>query len=109
MIPVKIQKAVPGGRLLMRGHTLQRIVLDDFSTGMANDSPVNLPENPLCPSLLQLAEPGSQKFLFRNCGIRGLASRHKLPQCRPRIRMAITPRSKEGQVHYYQTDLPPGN
>jgi mannose-6-phosphate isomerase-like protein (cupin superfamily) len=25
------------------------------------------------------------------------------------IRMAITPRSKEGQVHYYQTDAPPGN
>ena len=25
------------------------------------------------------------------------------------IRMAITPRSKEGQVHYFQTDQPPGN
>jgi hypothetical protein len=25
------------------------------------------------------------------------------------IRMAITPRSKEGQVHYYQVDAPPGN
>jgi len=25
------------------------------------------------------------------------------------IRMALTPRSKEGQVHYYQTDQPPGN
>lgn len=25
------------------------------------------------------------------------------------IRMAITPRSKEGQVHYFQTDRPPGN
>ena len=25
------------------------------------------------------------------------------------IRMAIAPRSKEGQVHYFQTDQPPGN
>ncbi|HTA67221.1 MAG TPA: hypothetical protein VK776_03045 [Bryobacteraceae bacterium] len=25
------------------------------------------------------------------------------------IRMAMTPRSKEGQVHYFQTDQPPGN
>ena len=25
------------------------------------------------------------------------------------IRMAITPRSKEGQVHYFQIDQPPGN
>ena len=25
------------------------------------------------------------------------------------IRMAITPRNKEGQVHYFQIDQPPGN
>ncbi len=31
------------------------------------------------------------------------------PGAGPSTRLAMTPRNKEGQVHYFQTDAPPGN